>query len=130
MVLPDEKLSEAIKKHREKHGHHISTLERHQIIAQAQESATLDELSHGKKVWQKTGFLQNPIDVEDGGGAQIAEFEEEKNIIENNDPNSSTGLFLKFHSYSETDDHSEFNKFIGKRLRITIEEIQDVRVFG
>jgi len=46
-MFSDKWLSDIIKKHRQEHGHHISTIERHRIIAQAVETETRE------KVWKE-----------------------------------------------------------------------------
>jgi len=95
-------------------------------------------------LWQKEGQLQDPIRIEDGGWAQIAQLEVEEDIESSTIKPYHNGFFIRFHSYSEVNlrsakeltkylelndkdwpyyDHRDFNQFVGKKLRVTIEEI-------
>jgi hypothetical protein len=53
------------------------------------------------------------VNVEDGGCAKIAEICE--------DDNQDNGVFVRFQSWSEEHNHDLFDKFIGKKVRVTIE---------
>lgn len=39
------------------------------------------------------------------------------------DENSDNGIYIKLCSWDETLEHKDFDKFIGKKVKITIEEI-------
>lgn len=55
------------------------------------------------------------VDVEDGGQAMIA------TITEPTD--TDNGMFIRIQSWDEQLEHKEFKKFVGKKVRITIETI-------
>lgn len=55
------------------------------------------------------------VDVEDSGCARIAVL----------DPDDYGQLFVKLQSWDEECNHPEFNEFYGKRVRVTIETLDD-----
>ena len=55
------------------------------------------------------------IETEDGGQARI--------FTCSDDDYANTGMFVRVCSWDETREHSDLNKFIGKKIKITIEEI-------
>lgn len=55
------------------------------------------------------------VDVEDGGMAMIGQPDEE----------SLHPFFVKLQSWDETKQHTTFKNFIGKRVRVTVEIIDD-----
>jgi len=57
--------------------------------------------------------------VEDGGAAVIAE----SFPIETGNSDEENGLFVKLQSWDEDTVHADFNLIRGKKVRITIEEI-------
>ena len=59
---------------------------------------------------------ERDIDTEDGGQAKI--FATSLNQEEDN------GMFVKVCSWDENNNHDEFNKFIGRKIKITIETIE------
>jgi len=65
----------------------------------------------------ETTLNQSEIDSEDGGQALIFTTSREK------DDDEMQGMFVRIQSWDEIRDHEEFNKFVGKKIRITIEEI-------
>lgn len=65
-----------------------------------------------KHVWQAL-LEQHEIDVEDSGTAKNWEMP------------SDFDLFVRVQSYADDRNHSEFDALIGKRVRITIEVIED-----
>lgn len=58
---------------------------------------------------------ENEIEIEDGGQAKIF------SCCGEDDQDS--GMFVKIQSWSEDGQHPEFDSFIGKKVRITIETI-------
>lgn len=56
------------------------------------------------------------IDTEDGGCAKIV------TIVDEAD-DSEDGLYIRVISWSKSKEHPEFDKLIGKKVKITIEEI-------
>jgi len=59
---------------------------------------------------------ERDVDTEDGGQAKI--FSTSLNEDEDN------GMFVKVCSWDENNNHDEFNKFIGRKIKITIETIE------
>lgn len=53
------------------------------------------------------------VTTEDGGQAKVVEF----------DLNATGPLFVRVHSWDPSKKHDQFNTLIGKKIRITIEEI-------
>lgn len=60
-------------------------------------------------------FNEEDIENEDGGCAKIITFD--------NEDNEMNGMFVRIQSWDETLKHEDFNKFLGKKVRITIETI-------
>ena len=61
-------------------------------------------------------FINNDsVETQDEGRAKI--------YTVNVDNDANFGLFFQFHSWDEEGNHEEFNKFIGRKIRITIETI-------
>lgn len=60
------------------------------------------------------------ISREDGGRAMVFSID---NQIDPPDRDSTAGPFVRFQSWDDAKEHSEFRKFIGKRVRITIEVV-------
>ncbi len=56
------------------------------------------------------------LDIEDGG--QFKAFQ----IIHN--PETENGIYVKFCSWDENKEHKDFNNFINKRVKITIEVVK------
>lgn len=56
------------------------------------------------------------VSVEDSGMAKFFEIEEK--------PYAMNGMFVKVISWDESLAHTDFNEFIGKKVKITIETIE------
>lgn len=65
----------------------------------------------------------NEVDTEDGGKAKIFSAGCE-------DYHDENGMFVKIQSWDENLEHSQFNKFLGKRVKITIEEHSWVNIIN
>lgn len=63
----------------------------------------------------KCYFDPEEIEVEDGGQAKI--FAADNPTMEDN------GMYVRLISWDEHKLHTDFNKFVGKKIRITIEEL-------
>jgi hypothetical protein len=59
-------------------------------------------------------FNSDEIDIEDGGQAKI--FTASKDDLDN-------GMFVRVCSWDENKNHEDFKKFVGRRIKITIETI-------
>jgi len=59
-------------------------------------------------------FNSDEIDTEDGGQAKI--FTASKDDLDN-------GVFVRICSWDENKNHEDFKKFVGRRIKITIETI-------
>jgi hypothetical protein len=60
--------------------------------------------------------------TEDSGYAQIMDIVPDIDNMECPDDNDN-GLFVRLQSWDETKQHIDFNKFIGKKIKVTIETI-------
>lgn len=68
----------------------------------------------------KKQFVANfneEISKEDNGMAMIATIGDEKELSQEN------GMFVKVQSWDENKEHTEFKKFMGRRIKIMIETI-------
>lgn len=61
---------------------------------------------------------ENSIKTEDDGVAKIAEYDNQGDY-------GDTKLFVRFQSWDEDKEHEEFNKFSNRKVRITIETIDE-----
>lgn len=57
-----------------------------------------------------------PVDVQDGGQAQIVEFFS-SNMVE--------GLFVRVHSWDPSREHPDMALMMGKRVRVTVEVLEE-----
>lgn len=64
---------------------------------------------------KETSFDEKDIKVEDGGAY--------KEIYAMNNPDEDNGMFIKICSWNNNAKHKEFDKFIGKKVKVTIETI-------
>jgi len=73
--------------------------------------------TYSEKLTHTTSGFLDPIEVrkEDGGQALIFEMSE--------DMESESGIYIKIVSWDEEKNHTEFNSFIGRKIKITIETI-------
>jgi len=60
-------------------------------------------------------LLSSDIETEDGGQAKI--------IAMSQSPEEDNGMFVKIQSWDETLKHEEFEKFVGRKVKIIIETI-------
>ena len=67
------------------------------------------------KVVFEQDINRRDVDVENAGCARIVE-------ISNGDPESP--LFFRMHSWDNNGEHTQFNSWIGKRVRLTLEVIE------
>lgn len=70
------------------------------------------------------------VRVEDGGQAKIIQID---GVGPHGEPDDGLPLFLRLHSYAEDGDgtdHAEFDGMIGKRVRVTIEIIDESTLTG
>lgn len=58
---------------------------------------------------------EKDVDTEDGGQAKIID------IV--NDSNDENGIFIRLHSWDENREHLDFNKLIGRKVKIKIETL-------
>lgn len=63
----------------------------------------------------ETKIKKNEVDTEDGGQAKIVSL--------CNKPDEENGMFVQLRSWDEDKKHDEFNKFVGRKVKITIETI-------
>jgi hypothetical protein len=63
----------------------------------------------------KAEFKNEEVDTQDGGQAKI--------ISLCNKPDEENGMFVQLRSWDENLEHKEFKKFIGRKIKITIETI-------
>lgn len=62
------------------------------------------------------------VDVEDSGHAKIFEagtFTTDSDVK----PSEDGGMFVRIQSWSDESNHTDFDQFIGKRIRVTIETL-------
>ena len=57
-----------------------------------------------------------PVDVQDGGQAQIVEFFSS---------NMGEGLFVRVHSWDPSREHPDMALIMGKRVRVTVEVLEE-----
>ena len=60
-------------------------------------------------------IFRNDVETEDGGQAKIVGLEQ--------NAEDENGMFVKIQSWDEEKKHEEFNKFVGRKVKITIETI-------
>ena len=60
-------------------------------------------------------FNSDEIDTEDGGQAKIFTISED---------DLDNGMFVRICSWDKNGKHDEFNKFVGRKIKITIETIE------
>ena len=57
------------------------------------------------------------VDSEDGGKALICTFVDK--------PDEPAGLFVRVQSWDESKEHTDFNKLIGRKVRVTVEILDE-----
>lgn len=58
---------------------------------------------------------ESDVDTEDGGMAKIATISDA----------AEEGMFIKLQSWDEDAKHTELNQFVGKKVKVTVETIED-----
>ena len=82
---------------------------------ESDENLNISDVSNSKEIHIiDCYFNSDEIDTEDGGQAKI--FTASEDDLDN-------GMFVRVCSWDEDVEHSEFNKFVGRRIKITIETI-------
>jgi hypothetical protein len=77
-----------------------------------------------KAVFEQVMFAEE-VDVEDNGCARIFEVGDLTADSETEASNQNDGLFVRIQSWSDNAIHTDFDKFVDKRIRVTIETIDD-----
>lgn len=72
---------------------------------------------HEKLTFTQT-INESDIRIEDGGTAKIVD-----TLYHNDNSDDESGVFLKMISNCQDKTHLEFNKFVGRKIKITIETI-------
>jgi hypothetical protein len=60
-------------------------------------------------------FNEDEIEIEDGGQSKM--------FVAVEDGDLDNGLFVRVCSWDEDEQHTDFNKFVGRKVKITIETI-------
>jgi hypothetical protein len=80
---------------------------------------TSEPLSIAEGEIDKKTHRHSSFDIEDGGAAIIVHAQEVEQTTEN------AGMFVRIQSWDEEAMHDDLRKFNGKRLRVTVEAIED-----
>lgn len=69
-----------------------------------------------EKIVIETVMEEQFVEIEDGGYAKIFTAAKE--------PDEENGMFVRIQSWDEYLDHVDFDKFVGKKIKITIETVE------